>query len=110
MLTIPSDLKVWVGSQPIDMRKGCLSLSAMIEGELKHNAKSGQLFVFFGKTSRKVKIVYWDRNGFVMWYKTLAEGRFRPPRVDKPSYSMSISDLTLLLEGIDLTATRLRMV
>jgi len=88
-----------------------LSLATMITSELKQDPKSGQLFVFFGKDARKVKIVYWDRNGFAMWYKTLAEGRYRLPRIAKASYSMTLSDLTLLLEGIDLiSAQRLRMV
>ena len=108
---MPSDLKAWVISLPIDMRKGCLSLAAMIESELNLNPKGGQLFVFFSKDRAKVKIVYWDRNGFVMWYKTLADGRFRPPQLDKPRcYRISLSDLTLLVEGVDLTVKRLRMV
>jgi transposase len=110
MLGLPSDLKVWVASQAVDMRKGCLSLAALIEKEFKLSAKSGQLFVFFGRNKAKVKIVYWDRNGFSMWYKTLAAGCFRPPRVAKQCYALSLADLTLLLEGIDLNAKRLSVV
>ena len=111
MLSMPSEIKVWVASGIVDMRKGCLSLAALIEHDFKLKSQSGELFVFFGRSQAKVKIVYWDRNGYVMWYKTLADGRFRPPRVNKQCYSITVSDLTLLLEGIDLvSAKRLRVV
>jgi len=102
MLMLPSDIKVWVAAKAVDMRKGFHTLAAMVEADFKLNAKSGQLFVFFGRSKSKVKIVYWDRNGFVLWYKSLAQGRFRPPQLPATHYHVSVSDLTLLLEGIDL--------
>ena len=103
MLMMPSSIKVWVASQPIDMRKGFNTLAAMIQAELKLDPRNGQLFVFFGKNTAKIKILFWDRNGFVLYYKSLAQGRFRPPRVEQTRYQLSVSDLTLILEGIDLT-------
>jgi len=99
---LPSNVKVWVASQTVDMRKGFNTLAAMVEADFKLDPRSGNLFVFFGRSASKVKILYWDRNGFALWYKSLAQGRFRPPKISASRYHLSISDLTLLLEGIDL--------
>jgi len=103
MLMLPSTIKVWVASQAVDMRKGFNTLAAMVEADFKLDSRSGHLFVFFGKGTSKVKILYWDRNGFVLYYKSLAEGRFRPPKIAATRYPLSLSDLTLLLEGIELS-------
>lgn len=103
MLTLPSDIKVWVAAEPVDMRKGCYSLAALVQKEFNLDPKSSHLFAFFSKRSNKVKVLYWDRNGFALWSKHLAEGKFRTPRATTKRYTVSISDFTLLLEGIDLT-------
>jgi len=100
---LPSNIKVWVASQSVDMRKGFHTLAAMVQADFKRDPLSGHLFVFFSQRRDKVKILYWDRNGFALWYKSLAKGRFRPPNVAGQGYNISISDLNLLLEGIDLT-------
>jgi transposase len=111
MLMLSPGHKVWVASEAVDMRKGFNTLAALVQSEFKLDPKEGQLFVFFGQSARKVKILYWDRNGFVLWYKSLAEGRFRPPKIASVRYSISTSDLNCLLEGIDLAhAQRLNVV
>lgn len=102
MLALPSAMKVWVAADGIDMRKGFCSLAAMIQKDFRLDPKSSHLFVFFSRNGKKVKTLYWDRNGFALWYKSLSDGRFRPPRVTGKPYTISVSDLTLLLEGIDL--------
>ena len=103
MLSVNPGIKVWVASQATDMRKGCFSLAAMVQQEFNLEPRSSNLFVFFSKGGKKVKLLYWDRNGFVLTYKSLSTGRFRVPQVGGTKYKISISDLTLLLEGIDLT-------
>jgi len=71
---------------------------------LKQDPTKGHLFIFSNKQHDKIKILYWDRTGFAIWYKQLAEGVFRFPRVqDCACYHISSSDLSLLLEGIALT-------
>lgn len=111
MLLGSPDVSVWVASQPVDMRKGCFSLAAMVQQEFALDPKSSHLFVFFGRGSAKVKILHWDRNGFVLTYKCLSDGRFRLPKIGGKKYKISMSDLNLLLEGVDLTnRQRLRAV
>lgn len=111
MLIMTSNIQVWVASQPTDMRKGCFRLAAFVQQEFALDPKGSQLFVFFGNGGTKVKLLQWDRNGFVLTYKCLADGRFRVPKVDGKKYKISMSDLNLLLEGIDLTnRQRLRAV
>jgi transposase len=111
MLISSPDVQVFVAATTTDMRKGCFSLAALVQQEFELDPKSNHLFVFFGKGSSKVKILHWDRNGFVMTYKCLADGRFRLPKVGGKKYKISMSDLNLLLEGIDLTnKQRLRAV
>lgn len=111
MLLTSADAQVWVASQATDMRKGCFSLAAFVQQEFALDPKSNQLFVFFGRGGTKVKLLQWDRNGFVLTYKCLADGRFRVPQVGGKKYKISISDLNLLLEGIDLTnKQRLRAI
>ena len=111
MMITSSDVQVWVASQATDMRKGCFSLAVFVQQEFALDPKSNQLFVFFSRGGTKVKLLQWDRNGFVLTYKCLAEGRFRVPQVGGKKYKVSMSDLNLLLEGIDLTNNqRLRPV
>lgn len=111
MLLTSADAQVWVASQATDMRKGCFSLAAYVQQEFALDTKSNQLFVFFSRGGTKVKLLQWDRNGFVLTYKCLADGRFRVPQVGGKKYKISMSDLNLLLEGIDLTnKQRLRAV
>ena len=102
MMMLPSDLKVFVARDPVDMRKGFNGLNMIIQSTLKQDPQKSALFVFFNKPRDKVKIMYWDRNGFPLWYKQLAEGRFRPPQMGAISYTITLSDLNCLLEGIDL--------
>ena len=103
MLVLPAGLKVWIANEALDMRKSFNGIAAIIQAQFHKAPNSGHLFVFTNRSRDKIKIFYWDRNGFVQWYKQLEKGCFRWPRVAQNIYEVSISDLTLLLEGIDLT-------
>ncbi len=102
MLMCSPDVQVWIAAEAIDMRKGCFRLAALVQQDFELDPKNSHLFVFFARGNRKVKLLQWDRNGFVLTYKCLADGRFRPPKVGGKKYKVSLSDLNLLLEGIDL--------
>ena len=100
---LPQSVKVYIATTPLDMRKSFDGMSALVTSDLRIDAYTGDLFVFLNKRGDKVKILYWDRNGFCLWHKRLEQGIFRMPHVKTKVYKINVSELTLLLEGIDLT-------
>jgi transposase len=96
-------MKVFLANEPLDMRKSFQGTAAVIQGQFNRQPNTGHLFVFHNRGKDKIKIFYWDRNGFVQWYKQLEQGCFRFPNQTQKLYEISVSDLTLLLEGIDFT-------
>jgi len=110
MLTLPSSVKIFVYTQPTDMRCGFHNLSMLAESFVGQDPFSGHLFVFFNKPGDKCKILFWDRTGFVIWYKRLEEGSFEklkhPPRTS--SLEVDVATLMWVLEGIDLFKARRR--
>lgn len=109
MLGLPPSVRIHFGTELVDMRNGIDGLRALVEGTLKKDAYGGHLFVFVGKAKDKVKILFWDRNGFVLYLKRLERGRFQLPAVDerKKHVEMEAAQLAMLLDGIDLNARRL---
>lgn len=103
MWMLPDGLKVFIATTPLDMRKSFDGMAAIIQTELKANALSGDIFVFLNKRGDRVKVLYWDRNGFAQWYKRLEQGVFKLPQVRSNVIKVSLSELNLLLEGIELT-------
>ena len=110
MLTLPSSVKIFIYTQPADMRSGFHRLSMLAESFMLKDPLSGHLFVFFNKSGDKCKILFWDRTGFVTWYKQLQEGTFEklPCESNKASVEIDIAKLTWILEGIDLFKARRR--
>lgn len=104
MLMLPNAVKVFVSREPVNMKKSFAGLVAIIETDFKQDALTGNIFVFFNKQASKVKLIYWDRTGFAIWYKLLNQGKYRLPNIQEKLYKISISDMNLLLEGIDLTS------
>ena len=103
MLTLPPSVKVYVSTDETDMRKSIDALSLLVQEVLKKDPFSGHLFVFCNKRGDKIKILYWDRNGYCLWYKRLERGVFRLPKVQAKVFMIMPNELNLLLEGIDLT-------
>lgn len=111
MLSLPPSVRLFVATQPVDGRKGPDSLMALVRDVLRHDPLSGHLFIFFSKRCERVRIVYWDRNGFAMWTKRLEKGRFRPTFSTGPhlsSVSIEAAELALIVEGIELAGARRR--
>ena len=102
--------KVYLCTTPADMRKGFDSLAALVKDFLGHDPLSGHLFLFIGRARDRLKILYWDADGFALWYKRLEEGTFRLPAADPDAASVELkaSELAMLLEGIDLRSLRRR--
>jgi len=103
MLSLPPSVKVFIATDITDMRKSIDALSALVKDVLSKDPFSGHLFVFCNKRGDKIKILYWDRNGFCLWYKRLERGIFRLPKVQAKVFMIAPNELYLLLEGIDLT-------
>ena len=118
MLNLPSlgeldqglRVRVFLCTSPTDMRKGFDTLAVLVREGLGYDPLSGQLFLFVGKRRDRLKILYWDRDGYALWYKRLEQGTFRMP-VAKPetaSIELKASELAMLLEGIDLRSIKRR--
>ena len=102
MLMLP-DVKVYLSTAVTDMRKSFDGLAQLVKQELSKDVFTGELFVFFNRSADRVKILYWDRNGYCLWAKRLEKGTFRRPNVHGKVAPMRLNELSLLLEGIDLT-------
>jgi transposase len=103
MLRLPPSVRIFVCTQIADMRRGFDGLAAMVNDILRADPLSGHLFVFRNRRGDRLKILFWDRDGFVLYYKRLERGRFLFPRGDATCVEMDATELMLLLEGIDLT-------
>jgi len=107
-LALPVDVYLCV--QPTDMRKSFDGLWALAVEHLECDPLRGGLFVFINRRRDLMKLLYWDTDGIAIWAKRLERGTFQMPRVDAPSRSVTLSatELTLLLRGIDLSSVRQR--
>ena len=109
MLGLPPSVKIYYATGLVDMRNGIDGLRAIVDATLKLNPDEGHLFVFVGKSRDKLKILFWDRNGYVIYFKRLEKGRFQLPETDanRSRVMLEPAQLAMLLDGIDLNAKRL---
>jgi transposase len=108
MLMPSPAVRVFVASVAVDLRRSFDSLAACTEQLLHQDPLSGHLFVFRNRQGDRVKILYWDRTGYCLWYKRLEKGTFRLPS-GCDGVEISAAELVLLLEGIDLAGARQRL-
>jgi len=106
MLMLPPNTRIFISVDRVDMRRSINGLSLLVQDVLQQNPLSGHLFMFANKGGDKLKILYWDRNGFCLWYKRLEKHRFRLPKMSGKSYCVSVAELGMILEGIDLIEQR----
>lgn len=102
MLFPESNIKIWLCTQPTDMRKSFTGLMVLAKNQLNENPLSGDLFVFINRRQTQIKILYFDRSGYCIWMKRLEEGRFQYPINSANKALLNRTQLTLILEGIDL--------
>jgi len=95
---------IYLYCEYIDFRKGVNGLSTIVENQMKLQAMDGvSLFLFCNKNRDKIKILYWDKTGFALWYKSLEKDRFKwPKKIEKEKVILSQQELEWLLEGIDI--------
>ena len=100
-------IKIYVGVEPVDMRKAIDGLCIQVVEVLEQNPQSEQVFLFRNRSGNKIKILFWDKNGFILLYKRLEKGRFKfPTSMTDTHFEMDYRDLKWLLAGFDFTALK----
>ncbi len=107
MKGISPDVSVYLWQGAMDMRKSFDALSSFVAEQLGRNVIREGVYVFFSRCRKRVKILYWDRDGYALWQKRLEAGSYRIERVDACEVVTSI-DLESLLCGIDFSRIKLR--
>jgi len=122
MLSLTGRLRVFVCTQPADMRRSFDGLCGMAQSLMQQDPLSGHLFVFRNRNRDRLKILYWDRDGLAIWYKRLEEGTWQLPTDVRRSAGdvaatdssresaaeITLEELSLLLGGIDLRSVERR--
>ena len=98
MLAISGNARIFFFQQPVDMRKGIEGLSLLVESNCKGELTSGAYFVFINRLKDRMKVLYWDHDGFAIWWKRLEKGTFRLLGIDKALIDRR--EFFMLLEGI----------
>jgi transposase len=108
MLSLPLPVRIFLCTQPADMRRSFDGLAQMVREFLSADPLSGHLFVFRNKRGDRVKLLYWDTDGLAIWYKRLEEGTFRFPVGTAATHGveMRAAELTMLLDGVDLDSVK----
>jgi len=109
MMPLPASVRVYLCLSPCDMRKSFDSLHALVHQHLELDAFAGHLFVFASRRRDRIKILYWDRDGFALWAKRLEEGAYAVPFSEgERRREMTSQELAALLSGLDLSQARRR--
>lgn len=104
MLTPAPGAKVYLATAPVDLRRDHDGLCALVRGALNLDPYAGHLFAFVGKRGDRIKILFRDRGGFVVYYKRLSKGRFKVPSVAAGADRLVLdaTELAMLLGGFDI--------
>ena len=111
ILNLPPSVRIYLATQPVDMRKAFEGLSACVQHVLERDPYSGHLFVFVNRRADRCKILWYDGNGYALYYKRLERGRFHllaDAEDRRACVEVRASDLALVLQGIDLRGARRR--
>jgi transposase len=108
VLSFPAAVKVYLCTVACDMRRSFDGLSMLAEHVIRCNPLSGHLLVFCNRRGDRLKILYWDRDGWAIWYKRLEAGTFQFPFAETGRKEIAAWELAVLLEGIDLSQGRRR--
>ena len=108
MISIATGVRIFVFTGVTDMRRSFNGLSGMVAEHFSTDLLSGHLFLFFNRRRDSIKLLHWDSDGLVIWYKRLEQGSFQLPGSGDGSIEIDQTDLSLLLSGIDLTSAKRR--
>jgi transposase len=110
MLSLTTSVRIYLHAKPIDMRKSFDGLFGIVKNEFSMDVRDGGLFLFINLRRNRVKLMYWDTDGLVIWMKRLERGSVQhpQPKVDAKHIVMDSSELNLLLSGIELSSVKRR--
>ena len=101
MLSFNKEIPIYLRTGPTDMRKSVNGLSAIVQNDMKLNPFEQGYYVFCNKTRRLLKLLYWDKTGFALWYKRLERNKFPWPMEKKDVQKITAEQIQWLLCGID---------
>ena len=108
MLSLPSRTKMFLCMNPVDMRKSFDGLFGIVREEFQQDPLNGHLFLFVNKRRDRMKAIFWDDDGFVIWYKRLEVGTWQLPGSASTTLELEAHELAMILRGIDLKSARRR--
>jgi len=99
------ETRIWLAAEPTDMRCGFDRLAERVRSVIGQDPLGDSLFIFRSRRGDRLKLLMWDRDGFILWYKRLEAGVFKLPRVKDGARSVELraSELAMILDGIDMT-------
>lgn len=110
MLTLPASVRIYIAAEAVDLRRGFDGLAAATRELIRENPLNGHVFVFINRRKNRIKLLVWDRTGYLLLYKRLERGTFRlptEPAAGARHVEVDAGELGLMLEGVDLrNATR----
>ncbi len=116
MITLPSlsqldraaGTRIWLCTAATDMRRGFDRLAEQAREVTRQDPQAGHVFIFRARSGDRLKVLYWDRDGYALWYKRLEEGTFKLPKIiaNQASVELKASELAMLLDGIDLASVK----
>jgi transposase len=101
MLRLSGETRVYVAERPVDFRKAINGLAALVTEHFEQAATSGSVYVFYNRYCDRVKCLFWDKNGFVLYHKRLERGRFKFSKLKKGILNITQQQLDWLLAGLD---------
>jgi transposase len=108
VIGLPATIRVFVAAGASDLRRGFDGLAQLARDQLEQDPLTGHLFVFANRRRDRIKILYWDRDGYVIWMKRLEKGTYRRPSPTSDRVEWTAVELAAVLGGIDLKAARKR--
>lgn len=111
MLTLPASVRIYVAAEAMDLRRGFDGLASATRSVIRQDPLNGHLFVFLNRRRNRIKLLVWDRTGFLLLYKRLERGTFHMPTqppAGQRHVELDAGDLGLMLEGVDLRGVRRR--
>ena len=105
MLNISSTSKIYLCMTPVDMRLSFDSLAGIVQQGMSLDSFSGNFFVFRNREESRMKILYWDRDGYAIWYKRLEKGIFRLPSA-AAGFEVDATEFMMLLQGVEASSLK----